>query len=72
MRDPANTGWRRDLSVSYNKIGDVQTAQGDLASALSSYKEGVEIAQKLAVRDPANTEWKIDLCDFPVEIRHRP
>ena len=28
--DPGNAGWQRDLSVSYNKIGDVQVAQGDL------------------------------------------
>jgi tetratricopeptide (TPR) repeat protein len=29
---------QRDLSVSYNKIGDVQRAQGHLPSALSSYQ----------------------------------
>ena len=29
--DPGNAGWQRDLSVSYIKVGDVQTAQGDLA-----------------------------------------
>jgi len=28
-RDPANTEWQRDLSVSHNKIGDVLLAQGD-------------------------------------------
>ena len=30
---------QRDLSVSYSKIGDVQSAQGDLSSALSSYNQ---------------------------------
>ncbi len=29
--DPGNAGWQRDLSVSYDKVGDVQVAQGDLA-----------------------------------------
>jgi tetratricopeptide (TPR) repeat protein len=52
---------QRDLSVSYNKIGEVQRAQGDLPSAISSYKQGLEIRQKLAARDPANTQWKTDL-----------
>jgi hypothetical protein len=52
---------QRDLSVSYNKIGDVQSAQGDLTSALSSYKQGLDIRQKLAARDPANAQWKTDL-----------
>ena len=34
--DPGNAGWQRDLSVSHNKIGDVQRAQGNLAAALTS------------------------------------
>ena len=32
--DPGNAGWQRDLSVSYNKIGDVLVAQGKLPEAL--------------------------------------
>ena len=28
-RDPANTGWQRDLFVSHDRIGDVLVAQGD-------------------------------------------
>ena len=35
--DPGNAGWQRDLSVSYNKVGDVLVAQGNLAEALKSY-----------------------------------
>ena len=31
---------QRDLTVSYDRIGDLQRAQGDLGSALSSYKQG--------------------------------
>ena len=27
--DPGNADWQRDLSVSYNKVGDVQEAQGN-------------------------------------------
>ena len=33
--DPRNARWQRDLSVSLNKVGDVQAAQGDLAGALA-------------------------------------
>ena len=39
----------------------MQRAQGELPSALSSYKQGLAIAQKLAARDPANAQWKTDL-----------
>ncbi len=27
--DPENAGWQRDLSVSYEKVGNVLVAQGD-------------------------------------------
>ena len=31
--DPTNADWQRDLTVSYDKVGDVQSAQGDLAGS---------------------------------------
>ena len=43
--DPGNAGWQRDLSVSYNKVGDVQVAQGDLAGALKSYQDSLAISR---------------------------
>src|SRR5271166_1436183 len=52
---------RRDLSASYERIGDVQRAQGNPPSALSSYKQGLEIREKLAAHDPANTNRQRDL-----------
>jgi hypothetical protein len=32
--DPGNAGWQRDLSVSFNKVGDVLVAQGNLPETL--------------------------------------
>ncbi|MSP01478.1 MAG: toll/interleukin-1 receptor domain-containing protein, partial [Acetobacteraceae bacterium] len=46
--DPGNAGWRRDLSVSYNRIGDVLVAQGNLPEALKSFRDGLAIAESLA------------------------
>ena len=60
-RDPANTEWQRDLSVSHEQIGDVLVAQGDGPAALRAYQEGLAIGEALAKRDPANTEWQRDL-----------
>jgi hypothetical protein len=60
-RDPANTEWQRDMSVSYTKIGDVLVAQRDGAGALTAYRKGLAISETLAARDPANTEWRHDL-----------
>ena len=59
--DPGNAGWQRDLSVSYDKVGDVQVAQGDLAGALKSYRDSLAIAERLAKSDPGNAGWQRDL-----------
>ena len=59
--DPRNTQWQRDLSVSYDRIGDVQAALGDSAAALKSFQAGLAIAEGLAAGDPRNTQWQRDL-----------
>jgi hypothetical protein len=42
--DPGNTKWQRDLSVSYDRVGDAQVQQNTLPAALSSYQAGLAIA----------------------------
>jgi tetratricopeptide (TPR) repeat protein len=59
--DPGNAGWQRDLSVSYQRIGDVQVAQGNLPAALASYQAGLAIGERLVARDASNTQWRNDL-----------
>ncbi len=61
-QDPDNAGWQRDLSVNYDKVGDLQSAQGDLAGALQSYRDGLAISEKLAKQDPGNAGWQGDLA----------
>jgi tetratricopeptide (TPR) repeat protein len=56
-----SAGWQRDLSVSYNKIGDVLVAQGNLPEALKSYRDELAIADRLAKADPGNAGWQRDL-----------
>ena len=60
-KDPGNAGWQRDLSVSHDRIGDVQQAQGDLAAALTSYQASHDIFERLAKADPGNAGWQRDL-----------
>jgi tetratricopeptide (TPR) repeat protein len=59
--DPGNAGWRRDLSVSYERIGDILKAQGDGAGALKSYRDSLAIREKLSASDPGNARWRRDL-----------
>jgi tetratricopeptide (TPR) repeat protein len=59
--DPSNTDWQRDLSISYNKLGDVAMAQGQLDAAAQAYRDSLEVRKKLTAADPSNTEWQRDL-----------
>ena len=52
--DPGNAGWQRDLSVSQDRIGDVQVAQGNLPAALTSYQASLAIRNRLAQSDSGN------------------
>jgi tetratricopeptide (TPR) repeat protein len=59
--DRSNTQWQRDLSVSYNNVGDVLVAQGKLDAALKAYRESLAIRERLAAADRSNSEWQRDL-----------
>jgi tetratricopeptide (TPR) repeat protein len=58
---PNDAKRQRDLSVSYNKIGNILAAQSDSDGALKSYRAGLMIREKLSARDPASAERQFDL-----------
>ena len=60
--DPANAGWQHDLAVSYNKIGDVLSAEANLDEALENYQRSRTIADRLAAADAGNIGWQRDLA----------
>jgi tetratricopeptide (TPR) repeat protein len=60
--DPGNAGWQRDLSVSFDRVGDVLVAQGNLPEALKSLRDGLAIRDRLAQADPGNAGWQRDLA----------
>ncbi len=60
--DPGNAGWQRDLSVSYDKVGDVLVAQGTLPEALKAYRDSLAIRERLAKADPGNAGWQVDVA----------
>jgi len=62
------TADERDISVSYNKIGEVRQAEGDLSGALAAYSEGLAIAERLAARDPNNALWQHDISVSHIKI----
>ena len=56
-----NSGWQRDLSVSYERVGDVLVAQGKLQEALDDYQQCLVISKRLAEQDKSNSGWQRDL-----------
>jgi tetratricopeptide (TPR) repeat protein len=59
--DPGNAGLQEDLSVSYDRVGNVLVAQGNLSEALKSYRDSLAIRDPLAKSDPSNAGWQHDL-----------
>ncbi|HYH47688.1 MAG TPA: tetratricopeptide repeat protein, partial [Thermoanaerobaculia bacterium] len=54
-------GWLREKSSLLDREGDVQRDQGDLAAALTAYRESLAIRQQLAAADPAHAGRQWDL-----------
>jgi hypothetical protein len=59
---PTNTGFRRDLSVSYERLGDVMVAAGNGADAERFFRDSLTIAEHLAATDPTNTAFQRDVA----------
>jgi tetratricopeptide (TPR) repeat protein len=58
---PADTRWRRDMSVSQEKIGEILHDQGNLPAALVSLRAALAIREQLAKADPGNADWQRNL-----------
>jgi hypothetical protein len=61
LKAATEKGDARELSVSHNKIGDVQRAQGNLPAALTSYQTSHAIRDRLAQSDPGTAGWQGNL-----------
>src|SRR5262249_24063037 len=46
--DPKDPQAQRDLSISFDRIGNVLLQQGDMEKALEQYRKGLKIRQRLA------------------------
>jgi hypothetical protein len=61
-------GRRHAILVTFDAIGDVQIAQGDLPAALTSYRAALALHERLAKADPANAAWQRDLVVSYVKL----
>ena len=69
--DRSNSGWQRDLAVSYNRVADVLVAQGKLDEALKSYRDSLGIVERLTASDRSNSGWQHDLAVSYEQDRRR-
>ena len=61
-QNPGNAGWWQDeLSMSYDRIGGILEAQGDMAGSFAEYRKALAIRERLAAQDPASADWQRDL-----------
>jgi len=59
--DPDNAGFQRDLSVSYNRLGDLAVAAGDGKAARDFFEKALAVRKKIAEADPDNAGFQRDL-----------
>lgn len=60
-RDPGNTQFQRDHSISLDKLGTVQQSLGYHGAALENYSASLAIVEKLAAQLPDNAQTQRDL-----------
>jgi hypothetical protein len=48
--DPSNTEWQRDLSVSYEKLGDVAELEGKAAESIAYRQQAINVLSGLDKR----------------------
>jgi uncharacterized tellurite resistance protein B-like protein len=59
--EPGNTTYRRDLSVSFNKLADLAREAGQGERARDLYEQSLAIRRQLADDEPGNTTYRRDL-----------
>jgi hypothetical protein len=71
-RDPAHTGWQRDLAVSYHKIGSLEIGRGNAADARELLEKGRAIISRLDRIAAHQAQWRADLSKFDAVLRGLP
>ncbi len=59
--EPSRADYQRDLSVSYNKLGDLLGALGQGEQAQGYYEKSLAIAERLAAAEPSRADYQRDL-----------
>jgi WD40 repeat protein len=58
--DPNDVNKQRELSISYERLGDIHLKDGNTEEALQSFRNGMEVRQKLSAANPSDLELQRD------------
>jgi tetratricopeptide (TPR) repeat protein len=61
-RDPGRLDLQRDLSVSYDNLGELQRALGDRDAARRYFESSLALDQRLVEREPGRSDLQRDLA----------
>ncbi len=61
LQEPNNSAFLRDLSASYNKMGDLQRALGNGEQAQQFFSKALEIRERLVRQEPSRADYLRDL-----------
>ncbi len=59
--NPDRADYQRDLSVAYNKLGDLMRDAGEGEQARAYYQQSLEIAERLARQEPNRADYQTDI-----------
>jgi tetratricopeptide (TPR) repeat protein len=69
---PDHANFQRDLSVSYNKVGDLMRSLGQGEQARSYFQKALDIAERLAAQEPDRADLQTDIVVSLWKINNRP
>ena len=61
LQEPGRADYQRDLSVSYNKLGDLQSALGEGEAARQYYEKSLLLREQLVKQEPGRADYQRDL-----------
>ncbi|MCP4593479.1 MAG: hypothetical protein GY842_22305, partial [bacterium] len=60
-KEPDRADYQRDLSVSFNKLGDLQQAMGEGEAARDLFAMSLQIRERLAAAEPDRADYQRDI-----------
>jgi tetratricopeptide (TPR) repeat protein len=68
LSQSGNQDWQRNLSISFGKLGDLESGAGNVDAARTWYQRALDLDKRLAAHDADNRIWQRDLLVSYVKL----